>query len=257
MDIPLAKRRCSRTVEQIRSVTMTYGICEHASASVLFEIGKTKVLCAVTLVPGVPSFLRGTGSGWVTAEYSLLPASTHTRIARESVQGRRNGRTVEISRLIGRAVRAVVDTSALGENTIYLDCDVIQADGGTRAAAITGVSRALEKAEQRWISEKKISRPLLKNSIAAISVGLSGSDILVDLDYKEDCAIDADFNYIFTSSGELIEVQGTAEKAPISWDLFHKLSMAAHGGCTQLFEVFYTKQTNSSVKHDVQVQQHG
>lgn len=228
-------RYLNRPVDGIRPVQLTYNVYEYAAGSVLFEVGRTKVLCAITAGDGVPHFLKGTGTGWLTAEYAMLPASTHTRIERESVK-KRNGRSVEISRLIGRALRSVVDLKALGERTLVVDCDVLQADGGTRSAAITGAYCALKMAEQKMLQTKMINRPFVTDEIAAISVGLRNNDLLLDLDCKEDKSIDADFNYIMTRTGNVVEVQGSAERHPINWERVQEMYALAKKGIEETFE---------------------
>jgi ribonuclease PH len=180
-------------------------------------MGKTKVLCAVSLQQGVPHFLRGKKTGWLTAEYSLLPASTPIRTVREITANKRNGRTIEISRVIGRALRSVVNLDPLGEQTIFIDCDVLQADGGTRTACITGAYLALKAAVAQWLHRGIISETILIDELAAISVGLAQDTVLLDLDFIEDSATEADFNFVLTRSGKIIELQGSAEKFPIKW----------------------------------------
>ena len=224
-----------RKVDQLRSVHIEYGVCGNADASVLFCMGNTKVLCTIVLQDGVPPFLRGKKEGWLTAEYSMLPASTHTRTVREAAVMKRSSRSLEISRLIGRSLRSVVDLTLLGERTIYIDCDVIQADGGTRTAAITGTYCALLHAVQnRW--QHFLKKEFLKDSIAAVSVGWKEGVGLLDLDFEEDSSIDADFNFVITGSGRIIEVQGTAEKVPLTWDAVAQMYGLASVGVRQLFE---------------------
>lgn len=242
-------RQLNRPAHKIRPVQLTYNIYEYATGSVLFQMGRTKVLCAVTIGDGVPHFLRGSGTGWLTAEYSMLPTSTHSRTERESIK-KRSGRSVEISRLIGRSLRSIIDFSVLKERTLIIDCDVLQADGGTRSAAISGAYCALKMAEQKLLTQKIISRPLLTDEVAAISVGISDGKLLLDLDCKEDMGIDADFNYIMTRSGSIIEVQGCAEKRPISWEQVNEMYHLAQGGVEQVFEFIdsydYVPQSTSS-----------
>lgn len=210
--------RKGRSNNELRPLKLTCNPLDYPAGSVLIEFGKTKVLCAVSLVPGVPSFLRNKGKGWLTAEYSMLPAATSIRTARESVTLKRSGRSVEISRMIGRSLRLVVDLDKIGERTIHIDCDVIQADGGTRSAAITGACQALLLADKRWIDTQKIDSSIIKNEIVAISAGILNGNLLVDLDAAEDNNIETDINFVFTKNGDLVEVQGTAEQEPISWD---------------------------------------
>jgi ribonuclease PH len=205
-----------RETDQLRDIRITRNWLDHAEGSVLVEYGKTRVLIAASVSEGVPRWRKGSGLGWVTAEYSMLPRATHTRSDRESVKGRIGGRTHEISRLIGRSLRGIIDYTALGENTIQLDCDVLQADGGTRTASITGAYVALADAVS-WLRERDLlkSEPL-KNSVAAVSVGIVGGVEMLDLAYTEDSAADVDLNIVATGDGRLIEVQGTAEAEPFS-----------------------------------------
>jgi ribonuclease PH len=225
-----------RRNDELRPILITYHLFSNADASVLFELGNTKVLCAVTMQTGVPHFLRGKGTGWLNAEYAMLPTATTVRTQRESTNASRTGRSVEISRLIGRTLRTVVDCSGLGERTIYVDCDVLQADGGTRVAAITAASLVLRRAQQIWLSKKIITAPILMDDIAAVSVGVKDSDILLDPDYAEDSSIDADFNFISTRSGKMIEIHGGAERAPIEWELFDKARVCALQAMSALFK---------------------
>jgi len=211
-------RLSGRTAQQIRPVTITRNYTRHAEGSVLIEFGDTKVLCNASVQEGVPRFLKGKGQGWVTAEYGMLPRATHTRSDREAARGKQGGRTMEIQRLIGRALRAAVDLHALGENTITVDCDVIQADGGTRTAAITGACVALVDAINFMRKKGLVKVNPLKCMVAAISVGIYNGDAVADLDYPEDSAADTDMNVVMTDTGKIIEVQGTAEAEPFSFD---------------------------------------
>lgn len=225
-----------RQSDQLRQIKFTRGWLDHAEGSVLVEFGKTRVLCAASFTPGVPRWLVGKGQGWVTSEYSMLPRSTHTRSDRESVKGKLGGRTQEISRLIGRSLRAVIDMNGLGENTIVLDCDVLQADGGTRTAAITGAYVALADAvtwakKQGHIAE---SAPALKGSVAAVSVGIIDGVPMLDLCYTEDVTAETDMNVVCTGDGQFIEVQGTAEGAPFDRALLDNLLNLAVKGCADL-----------------------
>jgi ribonuclease PH len=229
------QRQHNRDLLYVRPIKITFDPFSYATASVLLEIGNTKVLSSVSLQPGVPQFLRAKGEGWLTAEYALLPHATTTRTVRDGAQ-RSNGRAVEISRVIGRSLRAVVDLGAIvGEKTLYVDCDVLQADGGTRVACIIAASLAIERAQAIWLSDKSIRRPLLKERIAAVSLGIIKDDVLVDPDFSEDLLLDADFNFILTQSGQLIEIQGGAEKNPISWNLFEKMRSAALVAVAHIF----------------------
>ncbi len=209
-------------------------------------MGKTKVLCAVSIQNGVPPFLRGKGTGWLTAEYALLPTSTTTRTQRESTLARKDGRSVEIARFIGRCFRSIVDLSVFGEKTITIDCDVLQADGGTRTASITGAFLALSMAQEKWLQSRLIDRPFIKDTIAAISVGVVANAALLDLNYDEDSIASADFNFVITQSDKIIEMQGGAESSPLSWDLFEEVRMLARHGSQELFSL-YNKQNKSSV----------
>lgn len=208
--------RTERTPQQLRALKITRHYTCHAEGSVLVEFGSTKVLCTASVEESVPPFLRGKGSGWVTAEYGMLPRSTHTRSAREAAKGKQSGRTQEIQRLIGRSLRAVTDLAALGERQITLDCDVLQADGGTRCASITGACVALHDALATLVASGKLPASPLRELVAAVSVGIIDGQPRLDLDYAEDSACDTDMNVVMTASGGLIEVQGTAEGAPFS-----------------------------------------
>ena len=225
-----------RTHDQLRPVTITRGWLDHAEGSVLVEFGRTRVLCAASFTGGVPRWRKGSGEGWVTAEYAMLPRSTNTRSDRESVKGRVGGRTQEISRLVGRSLRAVVDYKALGENTIVIDCDVLQADGGTRTAAITGAYVALTDAVE-WARAQglvKATAQPLTGSVAAISVGVVDGDPMLDLAYTEDVRAETDMNVVVTGDGQFVEVQGTAEGAPFDRALLDRLLDLAVGGCRDL-----------------------
>ncbi|MEO6827423.1 MAG: ribonuclease PH [Microbacteriaceae bacterium] len=228
-------RKDGRTVDQLRAVTIERGWSEQAEGSALVSFGRTKVLCTASFTNGVPRWMKGKGTGWVTAEYSMLPRSTNQRMDRESVKGKIGGRTHEISRLIGRSLRAVVDMKALGENTIVLDCDVLQADGGTRTAAITGAFVALADAldwgrEHRFIGQKAV--PLL-DSVSAVSVGIVDGTPMLDLAYVEDVRAETDMNVVVTGRGLFVEVQGTAEGAPFDRaELNVLLDLALSGAVT-------------------------
>ena len=223
-----------RTPAQMRPVTITRHFTAHAEGSVLIEFGQTKVLCNASVVEGVPRFLKGKGQGWITAEYGMLPRSTHSRMNREAASGKQGGRTLEIQRLIGRALRAAVDLTKLGEVTITIDCDVIQADGGTRTAAITGACVALVDA-LRWLQEQgKLKTDPLKYMVAAVSVGIHEGLAIFDLEYVEDSAAETDMNVVMTECGKIIEVQGTAEGEPFSQDELLQLLELAKGGIAEL-----------------------
>ena len=205
-----------RRRDQLRPVKVTRDFIKHAEGSVLIEMGDTKVICTASIEEKVPPFLKGKGQGWVTAEYSMLPRSTHERSPREAVKGKQGGRTLEIQRLVGRALRAVTDMSQMGERSIWLDCDVIQADGGTRTASITGAFIALADACTVLKKRGLIKKRPLKDYLAAISVGKVGGEILVDLAYTEDSMADVDMNVVMTGQGRYVEVQGTAERTPFA-----------------------------------------
>lgn len=231
-------RSGNRAPDDMRLLKVTYDVFEYAAGSVLFEVGRTKVLCAVTLQNGVPHFLRGKRRGWLTAEYALLPVSTPIRTVREVTSNKRNGRTIEISRLVGRALRSVSNLQVLGEQTIFIDCDVLQADGGTRTACITGAFLALRAAEANWKARGVIPYGFLKDDVAAISVGVGNHVAYLDMDFAEDSSIDADFNFVLTRSGSVVEVQGTSEADPVTWEDFELARSYALKGSQELFEFF-------------------
>jgi ribonuclease PH len=235
-------RKDGRTPDQLRPVSISHGVYDFASGSVLFTMGKTKVLCAVSIQNGVPPFLRGKGTSWLTAEYALLPMSTATRTQRESTLARKDGRSVEIARFIGRCFRSVVDLSLFGEKTITIDCDVLQADGGTRTASITGAFLALSMAQEKWLASRLIDRPFIKEKITAVSVGVVAGHTLLDLNYDEDSNASADFNFVITESDKIIEMQGGAESSPLSWDLFDDVRNVARHGAKNLFELYNNHQ---------------
>ncbi len=223
-----------RQPSQLRTVRLNRNWLDHAAGSVLVEFGRTRVLCAASASPGVPRWRKDTGLGWVTAEYAMLPSSTHTRSDRESVKGRIGGRTHEISRLVGRSLRAVIDYKALGENTIVLDCDVLQADGGTRTAAITGAYVALADAVTHLREEGAVSGRPLTVSVAAVSVGIVNGTPMLDLSYEEDVRAGTDMNVVMTGDGRFVEVQGTAEGTPFDRDELNALLDVAADGCGEL-----------------------
>ncbi len=229
------QRAYGRKFDQLRDVKISYNVFGYAPGSVLFELGNTKVLCSVSMQVGVPPFLKGSKTGWLTAEYAMLPTSCKVRSSRESTQAKRNDRSVEISRLIGRSLRAVADLSKIGERTIHVDCDVLQADGSTRTASITGAYLALEKAISRWIETGELLESILTDSVAAVSAGISNGNALLDLDYAEDSIIDADYNFVLTQSGKVIEIQGAAEKQASTWQEFEQLKNLAIKGTNDLF----------------------
>ncbi|KXK62740.1 ribonuclease PH [Micromonospora rosaria] len=228
-----------RRPDQLRPVTLTRGWSTHPEGSVLVEFGGTRVLCTASVTEGVPRWRKGSGLGWVTAEYAMLPRATNTRSDRESVKGRVGGRTHEISRLIGRSLRAAVDLKALGENSIVLDCDVLQADGGTRTAAITGAYVALHDAVS-WLAARKALtgrvEKVMHRSVAAVSVGVIAGEPRLDLDYAEDVAAEVDMNVVCTGDGEFVEVQGTGEAGVFARDQLDALLDLAVAGCVELAE---------------------
>ena len=229
-------RNDGRANDGLRPVRLTRGWLDHAEGSVLVEFGRTRVLCAASVTQGVPRWRKGTGLGWVTAEYAMLPRATNTRSDRESVKGRIGGRTHEISRLVGRSLRAVIDYKALGENTIVLDCDVLQADGGTRTAAITGAYVALADAVSHLRAQNALPGEPLTGSVAAVSVGIVDGTPMLDLCYEEDVRADTDMNVVMTGEGAFVEVQGTAEAEPFDRALLDSLLDLAVAGCRDLTE---------------------
>ena len=229
-------RPSGRTAGQIRPVSFTRNFTCHAEGSVLVEFGNTKVLCNATVDEGVPRFMKGEGRGWVTAEYSMLPRATHTRSHREAAKGKQSGRTLEIQRLIARSLRAAVDLKMLGENTIVVDCDVIQADGGTRTASISGACVALADALSHMRSKGIIKTNPMKCMIAAVSVGVFEGVPVVDLEYAEDSKAETDMNVVMTDTGKLIEVQGTAEEEPFSFEEMYEMMELAKRGIREIFD---------------------
>ena len=227
-------RNDGRQFQQLRPITLNRHFTRYAEGSVLVEFGATKVLCNATIEETVPPFLRGKGQGWVTAEYSMLPRATHTRSPRESSKGKVSGRTHEIQRLIGRSLRAVIDLSALGERTIQIDCDVIQADGGTRTAAITGAWVALADALNGLVAQGKLPTSPLRDTVAAVSVGIVGGVPMLDLCYEEDVRAEVDMNVVVTGDGRFVEVQGTAEAEPFTVAELDLLRDLALRGCAEL-----------------------
>ena len=234
--MPGRERAEGRAADALRPVSIEPAVLRHAEGSALIAVGDTRVLCAASVEAGVPQFLRGTGSGWVTAEYGMLPRSTNTRSAREAVRGRQGGRTQEIQRLIARALRAGVDLDRSGEQPITVDCDVLQADGGTRTAAITGCWVALAMAIE-WMQRKALPTSPLRTQVGATSVGMIEGEPLLDLDYREDSLAGVDFNVVMLGTGQLVEVQGTAEGEPFTRRQMDALVDLAEAGIRQLFEV--------------------
>ncbi|CAI8204910.1 MAG: Ribonuclease PH [Glaciecola sp. HTCC2999] len=237
-------RPSGRTANQIRPVTITRNFTCHAEGSVLVEFGNTKVICNATVEEGVPRFMKGKGEGWITAEYSMLPRATHSRSGREAARGKQGGRTLEIQRLIARSLRAAVDLKLLGENTITLDCDVIQADGGTRTASITGACVALVDALTYMRSKGILKANPLKHMIAALSVGVYKGNAIADLEYLEDSDAETDMNVVMTETGKLIEVQGTAEGEPFSFEEMAEMLDLAKHGLRELFDIQKTALNN-------------
>ncbi len=232
----MMKRADGRAFDELRPVVISPGPLNFAEGSAMIEVGKTRVLCSVSVEERVPNFLKGTGSGWVTAEYAMLPRSTVTRTPRESATGRVGGRSQEIQRFIGRSLRAVADLNALGERTLIVDCDVIQADGGTRTAAVTGAYVALHRALHNLADMGMIKAMPLRSAVAGTSVGIVHSYMMLDLCYDEDCAASADFNVVMTGKGEFVEVQGTAESKPFTRQAIDDLLSLAEKGIRQIFE---------------------
>lgn len=229
-------RSFDRTASSLRPLSLTPKISRHAEGSCLIECGYTKVLCTASVEAGVPPFLRNTGSGWVTAEYGMLPRSTHTRNPREAAKGKQSGRTQEIQRLIGRALRGVTDLKALGERQILIDCDVLEADGGTRTASITGAYVALHLACQTLMESGILKAMPLLSPVMAVSCGIVQGEALLDLDYIEDSSAEVDANFVFTGENQLIEIQGTAEGKPFTPVQFEQLMKLAQKGAVELHE---------------------
>ncbi len=221
----------------MRAVSIETGVARHAEGSALITLGDTKVFCAASIEDRVPQFLKGSGSGWVTAEYGMLPRATHTRSAREAAQGKQGGRTLEIQRLIGRSLRSVTELRGLGERTITLDCDVLQADGGTRCAGITGACVALSMALAKLCRDGRIPRWPLRETVAAVSVGICAGQPVLDLAYQEDAEADVDCNIVATAGGAFVEIQGTAERRPFSEEQLAELIALARGGLKQLRQI--------------------
>ena len=229
-------RPSGRRADELRALSITPGWLRHAEGSALIELGGTRVLCAVSVEEGVPPFLKGRGQGWLTAEYGMLPRSTNTRMRREASEGRQSGRTHEIQRLIGRSLRAVTDLAALGERTMRIDCDVLEADGGTRCASITGAWVAVAKACDGLRAKGLVTGNPLRDHVAAVSVGIVDGTAVLDLDYGEDSSCDTDMNIVMTGSGGLVEVQGTAEGMPFTRAQLDALMGLAEGGIRSLVE---------------------
>jgi ribonuclease PH len=227
-------RPSNRAPDEMRKIRITRNYTMHAEGSVMVEFGNTRVLCNATIEERVPGFLRGKGQGWVTAEYGMLPRSTNSRMGREAARGKQGGRTMEIQRLIGRSLRAVVDMKALGERSVTIDCDVIQADGGTRTASITGGFVALADAVQTLLDSKSIDKNPLTGQVASVSVGIFKGTPVLDLDYPEDCNAETDMNVVMSDAGDFIEVQGTAEGHPFNQDELNSMLALAKKGISEL-----------------------
>lgn len=230
-------RPSGRAADQLREISLTRHFTKHAEGSVLVSFGDTKVICTASVDEGVPPFLRGQGRGWITAEYGMLPRSTGSRMGREAARGKQGGRTVEIQRLIGRSLRAAIDMTALGENTIVVDCDVIQADGGTRTASITGACVAVVDALRSLQRSGRLQADPLKFMVASVSVGIYQGEPVLDLDYPEDSTADTDMNVVMAENGGVIEIQGTAEQQPFSEDEFSAMFALAKKGIAELNDV--------------------
>jgi ribonuclease PH len=230
----MPQRHSGRAADQLRAIRLEPGFSKYAEGSCMVRFGDTHVLCTASVEAGVPPFLRNTGRGWVTAEYGMLPRSTHERTQREAARGGQGGRTQEIQRLIGRSLRAITDLDALGERQVRIDCDVIQADGGTRTASVTGAYVALALAMRRIVADKLIAASPLTGSVAAVSCGLIGGEPVLDLDYLEDSTAQADANFVLTGHGAIVEVQGTAERDPFTRAQFDALMILAEKGVKEL-----------------------
>ncbi len=246
-------RADGRAADQLRTITFEADFAPHATGSVLVSFGKTRVICAATIEPGVPTWMKqqGVKGGWLTAEYSMLPYSTHERKSRDISRGKIDGRTVEIQRLIGRSLRAVIDLSKLGQNTLWLDCDVLQADGGTRTASITGAYLATRLAVQKLLDSQKLRENPLTDSVAAVSVGVVGGRELLDIAYLEDKDAEVDFNIVMTGQGKFVEVQGSGEETTFSHDQLQSLLTLAQKGLKEVSAAqtaFLTKQLLSTLK---------
>lgn len=226
-----------REREQLRPVKITRNYLKHAEGSVLIEMGDTKVICTASVEEKVPPFLKGSGKGWITGEYGMLPRSTEVRKIRDSTRGKIDGRTMEIQRLIGRALRSVVNLEELGENTIFIDCDVIQADGGTRTASITGSFVALVDAINKMMAEGKIKKMPIQNYVAAVSVGIKDGEIILDLNYAEDSTCQVDMNIVMTEKGDLVEIQGTGEEKPFTRQEMEEMIRIGEKGVMELIDI--------------------
>ncbi len=230
-------RSDGRNPDSMRAIIIEAGISRHAEGSARISVGETVINCTATIEERVPQFLKGSGRGWVTSEYGMLPRSTSERMKREAASGRQGGRTLEIQRLIGRSLRGVVDLESLGERTIILDCDVLEADGGTRTASVTGACVALHQALAYLVDQEKIPYQPMKELVSAVSVGVLGSEVFLDLCYEEDSRTDVDLNVVMTGGGEFVEIQGTAEGRPFSQSQLVRMLEAASVGCKELIQL--------------------
>lgn len=230
-------RTDGRKPKQLRPLTIIPSYLKTADGSVLIEVGDTRVICTAKLEERVPPFLRNSGKGWITAEYGMLPGSSQARIGREASRGKVGGRTQEIQRLIGRSLRAIADLKSFGEKTVWVDCDVIQADGGTRTASITGAYVALREAVSRWLTKGILAGDPVKDSVAAVSVGIIDGKALLDLSYEEDSRADVDMNFVMTGAGKFVEVQGTAESKPFTRKQMERMAELAHDGIRELLKI--------------------
>lgn len=233
------KRLDGRLADELRKIRVTSNFLAHPAGSVLVEFGGTKVICAVSLESGVPGWMRAQGvpGGWVTSEYGMIPSSTHDRTQREASRGKQGGRTMEIQRLIGRSFRSVINLEKLGQNTVYIDCDVIDADGGTRCASITGASIALQIAFKKLVADRVLSENPMTGNVAAVSVGIVRGEPVLDLCYEEDSGAEVDMNVVMTEAGKFVEIQGTAEEQPFSYSEMEKMLALAKGGLEKIFEI--------------------
>jgi ribonuclease PH len=246
------QRSYNRLYNQVRPLRVTYGVFPYADGSVLFEMGGTKVFVSVTMQSSVPQFLRGKKCGWLTAEYALLPASTLVRHTRETQTGKQ-GRSVEIARLIGRVFRSVCKLEHFGERTITIDCDVLQADGSTRTACINGAYLALRMAELKWLRQMLITSPFVSEDLIALSVGIVRDELLLDLDYQEDVIADADFTFVVTRLGKVVEIQGTAERKPCAWQAYEEAYACALQGVQQIGSFFDKHRAHEIISADPEV----
>ena len=230
-------RPSGRKFNELRNITLEINCNKHADGSCLVSFGDTKIICTVSIENKVPPFLRNSGSGWITAEYGMLPRSTHQRVDREAAKGKQSGRTQEIQRLIGRALRSIVDLKALGERQIRIDCDVLQADGGTRTASITGAYVALHQALQKMVNNKVLAKLPLTGQIAAVSCGVVAGQSLLDLNYQEDSTAEVDANFVMTGDGKLVEIQAAAEKGAFAEDAFNEMLALSKAGIAELIQL--------------------